>query len=79
MRLADRTALVTGGASGIGAATCRRLAAEGARVAVTDVNLGGAQEIAGEVEGAAFEVIPKRPFSIAIALVNPSTPPLAAE
>jgi NAD(P)-dependent dehydrogenase (short-subunit alcohol dehydrogenase family) len=33
---------VTGGASGIGAATCRRLAAEGARVAVTDLNAEGA-------------------------------------
>jgi 2-hydroxycyclohexanecarboxyl-CoA dehydrogenase len=47
---------VTGGASGIGAATCRRLAAEGARVAVTDVDLEGARAIAGEVEGAAFEL-----------------------
>jgi 2-hydroxycyclohexanecarboxyl-CoA dehydrogenase len=48
--------LVTGGASGIGAATARRLAAEGARVAVTDLNLGGAREVAAEIDGAAFEL-----------------------
>ena len=47
---------MTGGASGIGAATCRRLAAEGARVAVTDVNLDGAREVAGEIDGGAFEM-----------------------
>jgi 2-hydroxycyclohexanecarboxyl-CoA dehydrogenase len=56
MRLEGRIALVTGGGSGIGAATCRRLAAEGARVAVTDVNVDGAREVAEEVSGAPFEL-----------------------
>jgi 2-hydroxycyclohexanecarboxyl-CoA dehydrogenase len=56
VRLEGRIALVTGGASGIGAATCRRLAAEGARVAVTDLNLEGAQAVAEEISGQPYEL-----------------------
>jgi 2-hydroxycyclohexanecarboxyl-CoA dehydrogenase len=56
MRLEGRIALVTGGASGIGAATCRRLAAEGARVAVCDVNVEGAREVAADVDGVPLEM-----------------------
>jgi 2-hydroxycyclohexanecarboxyl-CoA dehydrogenase len=70
VRLAERTALVTGAASGIGAATCRRLAAEGARVAVTDVNLEGARVVAEEVEGAAFELDVRSTDSIAAAVAG---------
>jgi 3-oxoacyl-[acyl-carrier protein] reductase len=43
MRLDGRVAAVTGGASGIGEAICIRLAEEGARVAVLDLDAGGAQ------------------------------------
>jgi 2-hydroxycyclohexanecarboxyl-CoA dehydrogenase len=68
MRLEGRVALVTGGASGIGAATCRRLAAEGARVAVTDLNAGGAGEIAAEVNGMPYELDVRSGDSIAAAV-----------
>lgn len=44
-------ALVTGGASGIGRAVCRRFAAEGARVAILDRDADGAAEAAAEVAG----------------------------
>ncbi|MET0972623.1 MAG: SDR family oxidoreductase [Thermoleophilaceae bacterium] len=70
MRLADRTALVTGGASGIGAATCRRLAAEGARVAVTDLNPNGARAVAEEIDGAPFELDVRSTESIAAAVAG---------
>ncbi|MBA2567351.1 MAG: SDR family NAD(P)-dependent oxidoreductase [Thermoleophilaceae bacterium] len=68
MRLQGRTALVTGGGSGIGAATCLRLAAEGATVAVTDVDLTKADAVAAEVEGRAFELDVRSVESVAEAV-----------
>ena len=52
-RFEGKVAAVTGGGSGIGAAICRRLADEGAIVAVLDLSVDRAQEIAGELRGAA--------------------------
>ncbi len=48
------TAIVTGGASGLGAASVRRLAAQGVKVAVFDLNEAGGKAIAAEVGGAYF-------------------------
>jgi 3(or 17)beta-hydroxysteroid dehydrogenase len=50
-RLTDKVALITGGASGIGAAAARRFAAEGARVIVADVQADLGQAVAAEIGG----------------------------
>jgi len=47
--LHDRIALVTGGAQGLGEAICQRLAREGAHVAVADLNLERAEQVAAEI------------------------------
>ncbi|HYM97113.1 MAG TPA: 3-oxoacyl-ACP reductase FabG [Candidatus Sulfotelmatobacter sp.] len=54
MRFKDRVALVTGGGRGIGAATAQLLASEGAKVAVSDMDLAPAQEVAGPIKGLAI-------------------------
>ena len=56
MRLEGRKALVTGGASGIGAAIGARLSAEGAEVWVGDIDVAGAEKVAGEISGHAIEL-----------------------
>ncbi|QDQ90515.1 3-hydroxybutyrate dehydrogenase [Rhodococcus sp. WB9] len=54
--LAGRTALVTGGASGIGAACARTLAARGAHVTVADLDDVAAKSLADEIDGTAWHV-----------------------
>ena len=54
MRLKDLKCVVTGGASGIGAATVRRFAAEGAEVCILDIDLTSAEALAAELGHAHF-------------------------
>lgn len=54
MDLQNRVCVITGGASGIGAACCRAFAAKGARVAVVDINADGARSVADEIGGLAI-------------------------
>ena len=49
-KLENKTIIVTGGGGGIGGATCRRLALDGANVAVFDMNLEAAQRVAAAIE-----------------------------
>ena len=55
-RLVDRVAVITGGGSGIGLATARRFAAEGAKVVVADVDAASGQSAADEVGGTFVQV-----------------------
>ena len=49
-RFANKTVIVTGGGGGIGGATCRRFAQDGAKVAVFDMNLASAEKVAAEIQ-----------------------------
>jgi 2-hydroxycyclohexanecarboxyl-CoA dehydrogenase len=75
MRLEGKKALVTGGASGIGAAIARRLAAEGAEVTIGDLNLEGATEVAGEISGLSIQ-LDVTDLASAQAAVDSAGPPL---
>ena len=53
MDLKDKVVIVTGGASGIGKATCEAMARLGARIAVVDLNADGARQVAADIGGLA--------------------------
>ena len=64
MDIKGHAAIVTGGASGLGAATAEMLAQAGAKVACLDVNLDGARAVAGRIGGCAVRATsptPSRP------------------
>ena len=52
-----RKALITGGASGIGAATCRALHAAGAQVTIADIDQRGAEALSRELQGASVLIL----------------------
>ncbi len=55
MQIKNQTAIITGGGSGMGAETARYLASMGAKVAVLDINLKNAEQVAREINGIAIE------------------------
>ncbi len=56
MDIKGQAAIVTGGGSGLGAATAKVLADAGAMVAIFDVNMDGAEAVAKDIGGTAFKV-----------------------
>jgi NAD(P)-dependent dehydrogenase (short-subunit alcohol dehydrogenase family) len=78
MQFANAAAIVTGGASGLGAATARALAARGARVAVVDRNAQAANAVASEIGGIAVacDVTDEAAVIAAIAASNDAHGPL---
>jgi 2-hydroxycyclohexanecarboxyl-CoA dehydrogenase len=83
-RFDGKVAIVTGGAGGIGSATCRRLAAEGARVAVFDRDEAGAQKVAAEISAAggkaqafACDITDRKSVDAAVAATDSALGPVA--
>jgi NAD(P)-dependent dehydrogenase (short-subunit alcohol dehydrogenase family) len=59
-KLDGRVAIVTGGGTGIGEVCAKRLAGEGARVAIGDIDLAGAERVAGEIISAGGQAMALR-------------------
>ena len=68
MKIQGHAALVTGGGSGLGEATARELARQGAKVAVLDLNLANAQRVAADIGGVACQCDVANPESMQAAI-----------
>ena len=84
LRFDARTVVVTGGGGGIGGATCRRFAAEGARVAVFDINLDAATSVAdaivaagGQAAAFACDITDRASVDAAVAAAEAQLGPIA--
>ena len=83
-RFDGKTVIVTGGGGGIGGATCRRFASEGAQVAVFDMNLEAAEKVAADIRAsggraAAFacNITDRAQVDAAVAAVEAQLGPIA--
>jgi 2-hydroxycyclohexanecarboxyl-CoA dehydrogenase len=82
-RFTDQTVIVTGGGGGIGGATSRRFAAEGAKVAVFDLNLAAAQAVAegiraqgGKAQAYACDIADRATVDAAVAAAETDLGPI---
>jgi len=82
-RFAGKVVVVTGGGGGIGGATCRRFAREGANVAVFDLNLAAARTVAAEIaasggvaEAFACDIVDRTAVDAAVAGVEAAFGPI---
>jgi NAD(P)-dependent dehydrogenase (short-subunit alcohol dehydrogenase family) len=77
MQIKGQTAIVTGGGSGMGAATARALSAAGAKVCLWDMNVEAAQVVAGEIGGMAVQCNVTDGASVEAALAQADAPRVA--
>lgn len=69
-RVSGKVALITGGASGLGLASARRLAQEGAIVIIADINEALGREVAADISGVQFETLDVTGEQAWIALID---------